>query len=76
MFHHKCLRVTSPMIFKITVLTYLKNFVLVDIWSVGCILGEMITRKPLFKGMDHILLNISLSHADYRTLRNLGLEYF
>ncbi|KAH9496306.1 Mitogen-activated protein kinase 14 [Bulinus truncatus] len=26
----------------------------VDMWSVGCILGEMITRKPLFKGVDHI----------------------
>uniref|UniRef100_A0A0B6ZJW0 mitogen-activated protein kinase n=1 Tax=Arion vulgaris TaxID=1028688 RepID=A0A0B6ZJW0_9EUPU len=26
----------------------------VDIWSVGCILGEMITRKALFKGVDHI----------------------
>nr|ARR97155.1 p38 mitogen-activated protein kinase [Haliotis discus discus] len=26
----------------------------VDIWSVGCILAEMITRRPLFKGSDHI----------------------
>lgn len=27
----------------------------VDMWSVGCILGEMITRRPLFKGVDRIL---------------------
>ncbi|KRX82522.1 Mitogen-activated protein kinase 14, partial [Trichinella sp. T6] len=26
----------------------------VDIWSVGCIMGELITRKPLFPGADYI----------------------
>lgn len=26
----------------------------VDMWSVGCIFGEMLTRRPLFKGVDHI----------------------
>ncbi|MBA0820331.1 hypothetical protein Gohar_028094, partial [Gossypium harknessii] len=26
----------------------------VDIWSVGCILGEMMTRQPLFPGRDHV----------------------
>ncbi|KAL8611253.1 hypothetical protein ACOMHN_013684 [Nucella lapillus] len=29
----------------------------VDMWSVGCILGEMITRKPLFKGVDLLILS-------------------
>jgi serine/threonine protein kinase len=24
----------------------------VDMWSVGCILGELLTRKPLFPGSD------------------------
>ncbi|XP_059510592.1 mitogen-activated protein kinase 12-like isoform X2 [Stegostoma tigrinum] len=26
----------------------------VDIWSVGCIMAEMITSRPLFKGIDHL----------------------
>ena len=26
----------------------------IDIWSVGCILGEILTRKPLFPGRDYI----------------------
>lgn len=26
----------------------------IDIWSVGCILGEMMTRQPLFPGRDYV----------------------
>ncbi|KAF3648079.1 Mitogen-activated protein kinase 4 [Capsicum annuum] len=26
----------------------------IDIWSVGCILGEMMTRQPLFPGKDYV----------------------
>ncbi|CAN6463792.1 unnamed protein product [Victoria cruziana] len=26
----------------------------IDIWSVGCILGEIITRRPLFPGKDYV----------------------
>ena len=26
----------------------------IDMWSVGCILGEMLGRKPLFQGNNHI----------------------
>jgi len=26
----------------------------VDIWSVGCIMAELLTQRPLFPGMDHI----------------------
>lgn len=26
----------------------------IDIWSVGCIVGEIVTREPLFPGRDYI----------------------
>lgn len=26
----------------------------VDMWSVGCIFGELLGRKPLFPGSDHV----------------------
>lgn len=26
----------------------------IDVWSVGCIFGEMLGRKPLFAGNDYI----------------------
>lgn len=34
---------------------FLLVFILVDIWSVGCIMAEMINGKTLFKGKDCIL---------------------
>lgn len=30
----------------------------VDVWSVGCILAEMLGRKPLFPGTDSIITNL------------------
>jgi serine/threonine protein kinase len=27
---------------------------IVDVWSVGCILGEILGRKPLFPGKDYL----------------------
>lgn len=35
-------------------LTWQKYDVEVDIWSIGCILAEMLLGKPLFPGTDHI----------------------
>jgi serine/threonine protein kinase len=35
-------------------LTWQKYGKVVDIWSVGCILGEMISEKPLFTGRNHV----------------------
>lgn len=31
-------------------------FVAVDVWSVGCIMAELLTSRTLFPGTDHILL--------------------
>ena len=32
------------------IITFFSLFLTVDVWSVGCILGELIGRKPLFPG--------------------------
>lgn len=34
-------------------LTFKQYSKAVDVWAVGCILAEMITRKPLFPGRDY-----------------------
>jgi len=30
-------------------------FFVVDVWSIGCIMAEMLTGRPLFPGTDRIL---------------------
>lgn len=35
-------------------LTWQRYGVQVDVWSAGCILAEMLRRKPLFPGKDHV----------------------
>lgn len=35
-------------------LTWQKYTYAVDMWSIGCILAEMILSKPLFPGKDHV----------------------
>lgn len=34
--------------------SFFLSFYLVDVWSVACILVELKTRQPLFRGMNHI----------------------
>lgn len=41
--------------FWILIGVFFPLFILVDIWSVGCIMAEMINGKTLFKGKDCIL---------------------
>jgi len=48
----------------------LHNYSLVDIWSVGCILGEMLNNRPIFPGkhyldqLNHILNVVGSPSAD------------
>ncbi|KHG23154.1 Mitogen-activated protein kinase 4 [Gossypium arboreum] len=47
----------------------------IDIWSVGCILGEIMTREPLFPGKDYVhqLRLITESPIEYKSREALSL---
>lgn len=38
----------------VCLLFYCVSYILVDIWSIGCIFGELIRGRVLFPGTDHI----------------------
>jgi mitogen-activated protein kinase 1/3 len=38
----------------------------IDVWSVGCILGEIVTRQPLFPGRDYIQQLKLITEVNYR----------
>lgn len=47
----------------------------IDIWSIGCILGELIKRKPLFPGKSHAnQVQLILEVRGYKGPRDLGFE--
>jgi serine/threonine protein kinase len=47
----------------------------VDIWSIGCIIGELIKRKPLFPGKSHAnQVQLILEVRGYSNPTNLGFE--
>ncbi|KAI3708436.1 hypothetical protein L2E82_37605 [Cichorium intybus] len=45
----------------------------IDIWSVGCILGEILTRQPLFPGKDYVhqVRLITKASSEYSAERQL-----
>ena len=53
-------------------LAYTEYTSTVDVWSVGCILGELLKRRPLLAGSDSFLILISqkLIIAYFRSYRN------
>ncbi|KAG8714772.1 hypothetical protein FRC11_007183 [Ceratobasidium sp. 423] len=57
-------------------LSFRKYTTAIDIWSVGCILGELLGMKPMFKGKDYVdQLNIIidiLGTPDEETLQRIG----
>lgn len=41
----------------------------IDVWSVGCILAELLGGKPIYKGREYViafLLDILLNHYQLR----------
>lgn len=47
----------------------------IDIWSIGCILGELIKRKPLFPGKSHAnQVQLILEVRGYHGPEDLGFE--
>ncbi|KDQ18940.1 hypothetical protein BOTBODRAFT_28421 [Botryobasidium botryosum FD-172 SS1] len=50
----------------------------IDVWSIGCILGELLGCKPMFKGKDYVdqlnqILNI-LGTPEERSIQRIGSE--
>ena len=48
------------MIHKLYNAVILLLYILVDIWSVGCIMAELLTGRTLFPGTDRILVIINV----------------
>jgi serine/threonine protein kinase len=49
-------------------------FIPIDIWSIGCIFGELVTRRPLFEGDSEVCLapRSAVSTSPFlRLLRNV-----
>ena len=47
----------------------------IDIWSIGCIIGELIKRKPLFPGKSHAnQVQLILEVRGYKGPRDVGFE--
>lgn len=47
----------------------------VDIWSVGCIMAELLIGRTLFPGTDRILF-IMINNNHYSNMHNLLVEFF
>ncbi|KAG9009022.1 hypothetical protein FRB94_012659 [Tulasnella sp. JGI-2019a] len=50
----------------------------IDVWSIGCILGELLASKPMFKGKDYVdqlnLILKTLGTPDEKTIQRIGSE--
>ena len=52
-------------------LTWQRYGTAIDIWSVGCILGEMLQGSPMFPGKDRIL-NLFRCRTIFNVFNTLG----